>query len=571
MNSIYQFFHEDETEIQRVKERLRLTDIHHIYTDGASKSNPGPSGVGYAISTQVGGKTFSNSVYIGEGTNNRAEYMAIIYGLRSCNRLGITNLKVFSDSKVVISQIKGECETNEPNLQILNNEAKELCMMFKSIELNWIARKHNKEADKLANAAIPKDHEKATEKASTPAKKAKKQTQTTEDNNTKVNNEEISQNRRKNAKSAQKKIEQYFTETKDQAMDEEDDDFYIDKLLEEDREKNKAKNLNPSTETKLDNVEIEEITTEDSRSLSSRHRYTNEEHKKANDIPIDMNVNRKNYHDLLNSFEPNQDQVKPSENSQMETFFHMMKVLIAQTSKKEGIQQNYLQEVHQMEVRNRIESSINDIHHRTVIQEQGVHNLMELGYHLLQKNNQIELAIGEIGNFGNTELLPWKQQVTEGVGHIYNSVQSLEQNSNTTLQGCRTLETWVIELAEEVKNLKDENKLLKEKIGRMTCPDSSKSEKDLPKAVRQAIVQSRKQVSDELVEILNEWKEEQEQWLCEMDDKIKEIDKLTKEVKEKKMKKLEPWKQSITMRRLYSKTRNPTLTTKNHRKRSFCM
>ena len=536
-NSIYQFFQEDEAEIQEKKGQIQHAQTYKLYTDGAARGNPGLSGVGYIIETEIGRNIFNNNAFLGESTNNKAEYTALIYGLRSCTRLGISNLRVYSDSKLAINQITGTWKTNEQSLQIYNNEAKELCTMFETIELNWIAREHNEKADKLANAAIPKHDKTETKKQrSTPGKKGKKLIKVAEGDDTTTKNGE-------GIKSAQKTIRQYFTPPKEQKIDEESEYLRtIDELLKKDRDQ-KTKDSNPEIESKLDKVEIEEMLDEDivGSSLANYDAQNQEENypNRSGDNYHEYNLSKANSEQEADKINNSNRELKHLETSQMEAFFHMMKALITQTNKRDGeLQQNHKRETYRLEGTsreeiNQLESSINNVHHRSVSQEQGVHHLMELGSYLLQQNNQIEAAIGEISNYGNNEFLPWKHQVTDGVSYIYNSMQAIEDKSNTTVQGCRTLESWVLELAEEIKALKDENKILKEKIREINCSDSAESETSLPKAFTKAILQNQRKIFIQVADVLRQWKDEQEQWLRDMEDKLEEMNKHISKNKER--------------------------------------
>ncbi|MEK7449745.1 MAG: ribonuclease HI family protein [Planctomycetota bacterium] len=136
-----------------------------IYIDGASRGNPGPSGVGILIKdTQDSTILIQRGEYIGETTNNVAEYTALI------RALGIIIGKTFNsafggkpesltliinaDSKLIINQVAGNYRIKSPNLVPLAVKARQLMKKFKSVSLNLIDRKDNKIADRLANKAM---------------------------------------------------------------------------------------------------------------------------------------------------------------------------------------------------------------------------------------------------------------------------------------------------------------------------------------------------------------------------------------------------------------------------------
>jgi ribonuclease HI len=124
-----------------------------IYIDGASKGNPGPSSVGVVVCQ--GGQTIKNiSSYIGNATNNIAEYTALIYGLQEGLMLKAESIKVNTDSQLLYRQIKKIYKIKSPNIAGLYNQALHLMSAFKSVSINHITREKNKGADKLANKAV---------------------------------------------------------------------------------------------------------------------------------------------------------------------------------------------------------------------------------------------------------------------------------------------------------------------------------------------------------------------------------------------------------------------------------
>ncbi len=134
-----------------------------IYVDGASKGNPGPSGIGVIICQD--GETIKNiSCYIGNATNNAAEYTALIYGLQECLMLKAENININTDSQLMHRQINKEYKVKNTNILGLYNQATRLMSGFKNVSVNHIPRENNKGADKLAAKAV-KDGLKARIKA----------------------------------------------------------------------------------------------------------------------------------------------------------------------------------------------------------------------------------------------------------------------------------------------------------------------------------------------------------------------------------------------------------------------
>jgi len=125
-----------------------------IHIDGASRGNPGPSGIGIVVK-DISGKVVKNiKKYIGIATNNTAEYSAFLTALAEAEKLGADKIKIFLDSELVYKQYLGEYRTNDKNLKEHLKKIREKEKKFLSVEITHIPRENNKEADKLANIAI---------------------------------------------------------------------------------------------------------------------------------------------------------------------------------------------------------------------------------------------------------------------------------------------------------------------------------------------------------------------------------------------------------------------------------
>jgi len=124
-----------------------------IYIDGASKGNPGPSGIGVVICKD--GQTIKNiASFIGNATNNIAEYTALIYALQESLILKAESIKINTDSQLLYRQINKVYKIKNPNLLGLYNQAMHLFSAFKQVKINHIYRQNNRGADRLANKAI---------------------------------------------------------------------------------------------------------------------------------------------------------------------------------------------------------------------------------------------------------------------------------------------------------------------------------------------------------------------------------------------------------------------------------
>ncbi len=125
-----------------------------IYVDGGSRGNPGPSGVGVVILDANGKRLKDVSKYIGEATNNIAEYSALLYGLEEALILRADEIVVNLDSELVAKQLTGDYRVKDPGLKPLFERAINMLKSFKDFEIRHIEREKNKEADKLVNRAI---------------------------------------------------------------------------------------------------------------------------------------------------------------------------------------------------------------------------------------------------------------------------------------------------------------------------------------------------------------------------------------------------------------------------------
>lgn len=124
------------------------------YIDGAARGNPGPAGIGVVLKDESGNAVNEISKFLGETTNNIAEYSAFLEALREAGELGYKEVIVYSDSELLANQLNGEYKVKNDNLKILFGKALELINNFKKVEIKHIDRENNKEADKLANKAI---------------------------------------------------------------------------------------------------------------------------------------------------------------------------------------------------------------------------------------------------------------------------------------------------------------------------------------------------------------------------------------------------------------------------------
>ena len=126
----------------------------YLYTDGASRGNPGQGGAGVVIIDNMGKEIFSKGFYLGHCTNNEAEYKALIIGLAEASGTGCDNIVVFLDSQLIVRQINGEYQVKNKNLLPLFGQVMDLLAFFRRYRVEHIPRSENTRADQFANEGI---------------------------------------------------------------------------------------------------------------------------------------------------------------------------------------------------------------------------------------------------------------------------------------------------------------------------------------------------------------------------------------------------------------------------------
>lgn len=124
-----------------------------IYVDGASSGNPGNSAAAFVVYDNEGKKLLSEAIYLGQSTNNRAEYEALVRAMERASLEGIDEIRVHSDSELVVRQVGGRYRVKDVILQQYVARVQTLKKSFTSFELIHVPRELNKEADKLAQQA----------------------------------------------------------------------------------------------------------------------------------------------------------------------------------------------------------------------------------------------------------------------------------------------------------------------------------------------------------------------------------------------------------------------------------
>jgi len=124
-----------------------------LVIDGASKGNPGPSGAGVVLRDADGWEIDAMSIPLGIKTNNEAEYLALVHGLRRARELGIERIRVLSDSELLIKQMTGDYQIKDRKILKLALEVGKLRRAFEEIAFEKASRSVTRRADRLARTA----------------------------------------------------------------------------------------------------------------------------------------------------------------------------------------------------------------------------------------------------------------------------------------------------------------------------------------------------------------------------------------------------------------------------------
>ena len=129
-------------------------DRVNIYTDGGARNNPGPAAIGVIFKNKKGQTIKQYSEYLGQMTNNQAEYQAIIFALRKAKGLKFKKVDCFLDSQFIVEQLNHRYKIKEEGIIPLFIKVWNLMLSFNQVTFKHIPREKNKEADKLVNQVL---------------------------------------------------------------------------------------------------------------------------------------------------------------------------------------------------------------------------------------------------------------------------------------------------------------------------------------------------------------------------------------------------------------------------------
>jgi len=127
---------------------------HKLYTDGGSRGNPGPGGIGCVILDQNDKLVDFDAKYAGKMTNNQAEYHALILGIQLVIDHNINDCEVYMDSELIVRQLNGVYKVKDVKMKVLYEEVVDLLKQIDKNKVMHVKRENNKFADKLVNIAL---------------------------------------------------------------------------------------------------------------------------------------------------------------------------------------------------------------------------------------------------------------------------------------------------------------------------------------------------------------------------------------------------------------------------------
>ncbi|MEX0993446.1 MAG: ribonuclease HI family protein [Solirubrobacterales bacterium] len=133
---------------------MPLTPSVIVHVDGGARGNPGPAGVGAVVSDLKGNEIGRANDFIGEATNNVAEYRAVLLGAERAAALGATEVEVVNDSELVARQLTGQYKVKNEGLRPLHRQTLEALGAFERWSIKSVPRTDNELADRLVNEAI---------------------------------------------------------------------------------------------------------------------------------------------------------------------------------------------------------------------------------------------------------------------------------------------------------------------------------------------------------------------------------------------------------------------------------
>ncbi|NLW87094.1 MAG: ribonuclease HI family protein [Planctomycetes bacterium] len=125
-----------------------------VNIDGGARGNPGPAAAGFVLRTTDGTVLCQRGCYLGQATNNVAEYTALLKALAAAAELKATDIQIFSDSELLVRQMNGQYRVKNAGLLELFIKAKDMASGFESCTISHVRREMNSHADRMVNLAL---------------------------------------------------------------------------------------------------------------------------------------------------------------------------------------------------------------------------------------------------------------------------------------------------------------------------------------------------------------------------------------------------------------------------------
>ncbi len=125
-----------------------------VHTDGGSRGNPGPAAAGFVLDDSEGHRLAARAFFLGESTNNVAEYTALVRALEAAEHLGGAHVTVYSDSELLVRQIGGQYKVKSDLIRPLFDQVQTLMSRFQSCDVHHVRREKNEDADRMVNQAL---------------------------------------------------------------------------------------------------------------------------------------------------------------------------------------------------------------------------------------------------------------------------------------------------------------------------------------------------------------------------------------------------------------------------------
>ena len=440
----YDKFKESDLEFRQAQLKIKDSEMFRIHTDGASRGNPGPASVGYVISDSAGNELYGNAMSVDEGTNNMAEYLGVIFGLRSVINLGIKRIRVYCDSELVVNQVNGKYKVVNEEMKAYCEEVKSLLKELRECEVKWIPRGENLRANQLAQEILNTNGT----KLNTGTKKiGAKLTQVPQLEQTKMQEDKIEK-------------DNGATPTKGGTKQQRLDNFL----------KRSSKESKPIQSVSQNNM-LEELTEESHQQVDEKklgpalpnernNGTTEKEHPQLIICQEVFGGSKERVEDICAQYIlriaaqlPKNDEVVRAQN---------LGAPLLKSQLADGM-------VTESNISIFAKEKIDRICEHLFDHDRKIEILKDVGEQVIAKTLELDQAREFIMNYASS-LEPWRSCISVLTDDILNGARALERIVNSTVEGCTELNSRVVALEAELYNMRMENEILRVKISELASP-----------------------------------------------------------------------------------------------------